>query len=123
MAKDLSKQRPGVVFRFGWLKTLEKLSAEAQGRFLMDGLRRGQDPSNEINLDGLSQKDVIRLDALWDQAAPAIDADGEGWANGIIQRRYAAYVSKCKKDGEDPMSYEEFKTWYKTMETRDQNFQ
>ena len=119
MAKNASKPRPGVVFRFDWMPTLEKMSAEAKSRFLMACFRRGRDPTFEVCLDGLEDRDAIRLETLWEQAAPVVDADGEGWAEGIIQRKYAGYRSGCKKTGEEPMSYDDYKVWYETLQERD----
>lgn len=127
MAKNASKPRPGVVFRFDWAPTLTKLSAEAKSRFLMACLVRGRDPTHEIDLDGLEVRDSIRLETIWEQAAPVVDADGEGWAEGIIQRRYAGYVSGCARKGEEAMSFEDYREWYKewneVMSGRDQDFQ
>lgn len=113
------KERPGVVFRFDWMPTLEKMSAEAKSRFLMACLYRGRDPTHEIALDGLDDRDEIRLETLWEQAAPLVDADGEGWADGILQRRYAGYKSGCNRTGQEAMSYEEYRVWYETAKERD----
>ena len=118
MAKNASKPRPGVVFRFDWLPTLEKMSAEAKARFLMACFHRGRDPTHEINLDGLDDRDAIRLETLWEQAAPVVDADGEGWADGILQRKYAGYSSGCSRSGKEPMSFEEYRAWFETMTER-----
>lgn len=118
MAKNASKPRPGVVFRFDWMPTLEKMSAEAKARFLMACLHRGRDPTHEVDLDDLSEQDAIRLETLWEQAAPVVDADGEGWADGIIQRKYAGYVSGCTRSGKEAMSYEEYREWYEVAKER-----
>jgi len=122
MAKNQNKPRPGVVFRFDWVQTLEKMSAEAKARFLMACLHRGRDPTHEINLDGLDVRDSVRLETLWEQAAHVVDADGEGWAEGILQRKYAGYVSGCTRKGEPAMSYDEYRVWYETMKERDPDF-
>lgn len=119
MAKNQNKPRPGVVFRFDWVQTLEKMSAEAKARFLMACLHRGRDPTHEINLDGLDVRDSVRLETLWEQAAPVVDADGEGWADGIMQRRYAGYVSGKARIGEEPMTFEQYREWYERMKERD----
>lgn len=118
MAKNSTKPRPGVVLRFDWQQTLEKMGAEARARFLMACLNRGRDPTHEVDLSGLSERDAIRLETLWEQAAPVIDADGDGWADGIIQRKYAGYVSGCARSGKEAMSYEEYRGWYETMQER-----
>lgn len=116
MAKNPNKPRPGTIFRFDWILSLEKLSAEGQSRFLMGALYRGLDPSHEIDLEGLSERDSIRLETLWEQAAPIIDSDGEGWATGVNQRRYAGYSSGCKRRGEIPLGYEDYMAWRDRME-------
>lgn len=118
MAKNSSKPRPGVVFRFDWMPTLEKLSAEAKARFLMACLHRGRDPTHEVDLDGLPERDAIRLETLWEQTAPIVDADGEGWADTVLQRKYAGYCSGRQRAGETPLSFEEYKVWYETMQER-----
>ena len=123
MAKNASKPRPGVVFRFDWMPTLEKMGAEAKGRFLMSCLHRGRDPTFEVCLDGLEDRDAIRLETLWEQAAPVVDADGEGWAEGIIQRRYAGYSSGCARKGEEAMDYESYREWYQIKSKQDPDFQ
>ena len=119
MAKNPSKPRPGVVFRFDWQPTLDKLSAEAKARFLMAALHRGRDPTHEISIDGLEDRDAVRLETIWEQAAPVIDADGQGWADGIIQRKFAGYCSAQQRAGEPSMSFEEYKVWYETARERD----
>ena len=118
VAKNRTKPRPGVVFRFDWMPTLDKLSAEAKSRFLMACLVRGRDPTHEIDLEGLEVRDCVRLETLWEQAAPIVDADGEGWADGIMQRKYAGYVSGCTRSGETPMDYEAYRNWYETAQAR-----
>ncbi len=115
MAKNSSKPRPGVILRFDWTPTLEKLGSEGKARFLMACLHRGRNPTHEVDLAGLSERDAIRLETLWEQAAPVIDADGEGWEDGILQRKYAGYVSGCKRTGETAMSFEEYLAWYEAM--------
>ena len=106
------KQRPGVIFRFDWLSTLEKLSIEAQARFLMACLYRGRDRSYEVKTDRLDVRDAVRLETLWEHAAPAVDADGDGWADGILQRKYAAYAKQRKAADEEKISFEDWKEWY-----------
>lgn len=120
MAKNASKPRPGVVFRFDWMPTLEKMSADAKARFLMACFHRGRDPAFEVCLDGLEDRDAIRLETLWEQAAPVVDSDGEGWADGILQRKYAGYKSGCNRTGQEAMSYADYKAWYEAAKERDQ---
>ncbi len=118
MPKNQSKPRPGVVFRFEWLSTLEKLSDAAKARFLMACLHRGKDLTVEIDLSGLTVQDSIRLETLWEQAVPVVDSDGESWADSIMQRKYAGYSSACKRKGETPLSLEDYRLWYETMQER-----
>ena len=117
MAKNKTKERPGVVIYFDTLRTLEKMRPEAQGAFLMGCLRYGKD-LKEPNFQGLSQTDAIRLETLWEQTQPRIDSDAQGWADGILQRKYAGYCSSCERKGENPMDYDAWKLWRSTVERR-----
>lgn len=108
MAKSKTKERPGVVVRFDWIRTLERMSREAQGAFLMACLKYGRDMTDPA-FEGLSQVDEIRIETLWEQAQPLIDSDAQGWADGIMQKKYAGYCSRCKDRGEIPMEYSAFK--------------
>ena len=120
MAKNREKPRPGVVFRFEWISTLEKLGDEAKAQFLMACLYRGHDLTYQPDYSELTDmRDQIRLETLWEQAAPLIDADGQGWADTIVQRKYAGYCSGCKRTGEEPMLYDEYLTWYETAREKD----
>ncbi len=108
MARNNKKERPGVVMRFDWIRTLEKMSPEAQGSFLVACLRYGKDLTTPA-FDGFSTEDAIRLETLWEQAQPQIDSDAQGWADGIIQKKYARYCGLCKERGALPMSYDAYK--------------
>ena len=119
MARNKNKERPGIVVRFDWIPTLEKMSAAGQARFIMAALHRGRDPTFEPDLSGLDIQDEIRLETLWTVAAPAIDSDGESWAGTVAQRRYAGYVSGCNRKGETPMEFEEYKFWLERAKERD----
>ena len=119
MARNKNKERPGIVCRFDWIPTLEKMSSEGKARFIMSALHRGRDPTFEPDLSGLDIQDEIRLETLWTVAAPAIDSDGESWAGTVSQRQYAGYSSSCARRGEEPMSFEDFKIWRDRLEERD----
>ena len=119
MAKNPNKPRPGIVVKFSWATALEKMSAAGQARFIMAALHRGRDPPFEPDLSGLDIADQIRVETLWTVAAPTIDEDGRGWADGIVQRKYAGYCSAQQRAGQESMSFEEYKTWYETVQERD----
>lgn len=108
--KGKSKERPGVVVYFDSMRTLEKMSPAAQGMFLMACLHYGKSLIPP-RFEGLGEADTIRLETLWEQTQPRIDSDAQGWADGIMQRRYAGYVSGCERKGEAPMDYEGWKLW------------
>ena len=118
MGKNPSKERPGVICRFDWISPLEKMSSEAKARFLMAILQRGKNPNFEVDLSGLEAVDAARLEILWEVAAPVIDADGQGWADGILQRKYAGYRSGCARSGETPMSFQEYREWFEVADEK-----
>lgn len=114
------KQRPGVVVYFDMLPTLEKLSPEARASILMAALARGQDLSYEADFSNLGDMaDRIRTETLWESYCPRVDSDGEGWRDGIIQRKYAGYKSGCARTGETPISYEDYCEWYERAREKD----
>ena len=115
MAKSTKKERPGIVMYFDLLKTLPKLSEAARGRFLMACLEYGKERVEPV-FDNFPAEDRIRLETLWEQTAPRIDKDAEGWRDGIIQKSYAGYSSACDRRDETPMSYEEYREWYNRKE-------
>lgn len=110
-----SKERPGVIMRFDWLPTLEKVSDASKGRFLMACLKYGKSLET-VSFDDLEFEDRIRLETLWEQSMPLIDSDAEGWKDGIIQKSYAGYCSGCERNGEAAMSYDEYRVWYQRKE-------
>ena len=120
MAKNKEKPRPGVVIRFEWLPSLEKMSAMAQAKFLMSCLYRGQDITYEPDYEDLRGDpfDYARFETLWLNAAPKIDADGDGWKDGIVQRKYAGYCSGCQRTGETPMTFDEYVVWHDAYSSR-----
>ena len=93
------------------------MSPAAQGMYLMACLRYGRESSSPV-FEGISEADTIRLETLWEQTQPRIDSDAQGWADGVMQRRYAGYVSGCERKGEQPMEYEPWKMWRETMDRR-----
>ena len=115
--KDKKKERPGVIVYFDDIRTLEKMSPAAQGMYLMACLRYGR--ASEIPVfEGLCEADMIRLETLWEHTQPRIDSDAQGWADSVMQRRYAGYASGCERKGEQPMDYDTWKIWRVTMDTR-----
>ena len=85
--KSKERERPGIVMYFDAIRTLEKMSAEAQGSFLMGCLHYGKE-LQEPSFVGFSEADSIRIETLWEQTQPRIDSDAQGWRDGIIQRKY-----------------------------------
>ena len=122
MSKKTEKERPGVVFRFQWLPSLEKMSDKAKAKFLMSSLYRGQNLLYEPDFEDLADdpRDYVRFETLWEQAGPLIDEDGDGWRDGILQRRYASYCKSEKAMQREPMQYEDYKYWYETKQAREQ---
>lgn len=115
--RSKEKERPGIVMYFDTIRTLEKLSDKARGRFLMACLYYGKE-LREPSFEGLNEADSIRIETLWEQIQPRIDSDAQGWKDGIIQRKYAGYCSGCRNSEEKPMSYDEYRVWFLTSEDR-----
>lgn len=115
--KKQDKERPGVICYFDTLRTLEKMSEAAQGRFLMACLKYGQSMETP-RFDGFDVADTIRLETLWENVQPRIDKDAAGWADGIMQRRYAAYCKQQRNIGEEPTSFEMWKSWREVVDDK-----
>lgn len=110
-----SSERKGIVMYFDWIRTLEKLSPEAQARFLMFCLKYGA--AGELpDLSGLPIEMRIRLETLIEQAIPRLDADGETYKLRILQTKYAKYCRDTKEANEVPMTFEAYLDWAGQME-------
>ena len=119
MAKKYKmRERPGILLYFDALPTLYKLSEAAQGKFLVACLEYWK-MHREPNFQVEDVREQVRLETLWEQTKPRIDSDGEGWKDGIIQRKYAGYCSGCERTGDIPMQYESYREWYLTREERE----
>lgn len=91
--------RPGVLFRFELLDAIEQLDPEDAGRLFVGALRygeRGEMPNFQNPL----------LSIVWAMLKPSIDADGERYAEKVLQTRYATYVRETKKAEQKPLSFE-----------------
>lgn len=122
MAKKNEKfERPGIIMRFDNLPTFLRMNPSAVGLYTIAAMKYGQNlikpDIDSYNLDPL---DRARFETLWDKDQPQIDKDAIGWKDGIIQRKYAGYCSGQARKGEEPMSYEDYKLWYLTLETREE---
>lgn len=95
--------RPGVLFRFDLLDAIEQLPPEDAGRLFVDALRygeRGEMPNFQNPL----------LSIVWAMLKPSIDADGERYAEKVLQTRYATYVREAKRAEQKPLSFEDWKS-------------
>ena len=107
------KERPGIIIRFDYMRSLHKMSEAAQGRFLMACLHYGYEHLYP-NFEGLEAEDVIRLETLWELTQPNIDSDELGWKEGVKQRKYAGYCSGKHRNDEEPMGYEQYDKLYES---------
>lgn len=95
--------RPGVMFYFEVRPCLKRLSLEEKGALfeaILDYGEFGVVPE----LDGAAA-------IAWDFIQPRIDKDGERYENTVKQREYAVYVREIKKKGNEPLSFDEWKSW------------
>lgn len=95
--------RPGVLFRFELLDAIEQLDPADTGRLFVGALRygeRGEMPNFQNPL----------LSIVWAMLKPSIDADGERYAEKVLQTRYATYVRETKKAEQKPLSFEDWKS-------------
>lgn len=96
-------ERPGVMFYFEVRPCLKRLTLEQKGALfeaILDYGEFGVVPG----LDGVAA-------IAWDFIQPRIDKDGERYENTVKQREYAVYVREAKKMGQDPMTFEGWKSW------------
>lgn len=95
--------RTGILFRFELLDAIEQLDPEDAGRLFVGVLRygkRGEMPNFQNPL----------LSIVWAMLKPSIDADGERYAEKVLQTRYAAYVRETKKAEQKPLSFEDWRS-------------
>lgn len=103
-------ERPGIVVYFDAIPTLQKLSADGKACFLMAVLNYGK--TGEMpDLSDLQINDQIRLETLFEQTFPRMDADEAKWERNVLQKSYAGYSSAAKNRGEEPMSHDEYSAW------------
>ena len=112
--------RPGLYIPFNLLLSLETVQLDACGALLLSLLKYGQDmeiPDFEsFNIDS---KDKVRIDLIFRQQKPKIDEDAKQWLDYLIWQGYKGYLSVCKKDGETPMEYTEYREWKLETKAKD----
>ena len=120
MAKNVRVMRPGIILPFDCVPILEKVGDKARSAFFMACLYYGRDLIEpEFEGQGFTEMEQARLEVLWEQTKPRLDKDADGWRDGVIQRYYASYCKKAKKDGETPVPYADYKLYYDRMEATD----
>ena len=103
-------ERPGIVVYFDAIPTLQKLSADGKACFLMAVLNYGK--TGEMpDLSDLQINDKIRLETLFEQTLPRMDADEAKWKRATVRNQYAGYSSSAKRRGETPIPYDEYIDW------------
>lgn len=94
------KGRPGMVVYFDLLPAIKRLSMEQRGELFTALLSYG------------ATGEVTELDQMtgliFDFIRPKIDRDAERYEESCVQRRYAVYCREAKKDGANPLSYEQW---------------
>ena len=97
------KQRPGVMIYFDSIRpALKRLDNEQCGalfRAVLDYSEYGEIPDLEP-MTGM----------VFDLLRPKLDRDAERYEEGREQRQYATYCRESKKKGEQPQSFESWKT-------------
>lgn len=93
--------KPGVMFYFDVRPCIKRLSLEEKGRLfeaILDYAEFGAVP----DVDGT-------LGVAWDFIQPKIDRDGERYDKQIEQKQYAAFSREIKKQGKNPIPFDEWK--------------
>lgn len=103
-------ERSGIVVYFDAIPTLQKLSVAGQARFLMAVLNYGK-TGEKPDLSDLQRDDQIRLETLFEQTLPRMDADEAKWKRTTVRNQYAGYSSSAKRRGETPITYDEYIEW------------
>lgn len=95
--------RPGVLFRFDLLDAIEQLDPADAGRLFVGAMRYGK-------LGEMPNFQNPLLSIVWAMLKPSIDADGERYAEKVLQTRYATYARETKKTEQKPLSFEDWKS-------------
>lgn len=93
--------KPGVMFYFDVRPCIKRLTPEEKGRLfeaILDYAEFGVVP----DVDGA-------LGVAWDFIQPKIDRDGERYDKQIEQKQYAAFAREIKKQGKDPIPFDDWK--------------
>lgn len=93
--------KPGIMFYFDVRPCIKRLTLEEKGRLfeaILDYAEFGAVP----DIDGA-------LGVAWDFIQPKIDRDGERYDKQIEQKQYAAFSREIKKQGKNPISFDDWK--------------
>lgn len=94
--------RPGLLLYFDLVPALEKLPPASVGELLLAALhyaREGTEPTFE----------ETALEFAWAFLRPSIDRDGEAYESKRQRGDWLVYCRGCKKDGAEPLSFEDWK--------------
>ena len=92
--------RPGIMLYFDMLEPIKVLSDADQGRLLVAMLEYGQ--SGKVPaFDGM-------LALAWGFVKPKIDKDEASYEDSVVQRRYAAFCKKRRKNNLPKIPFEEW---------------
>lgn len=94
--------RPGLLIYFDLVPALEKLPPASVGELLLTALHYAQ--------DGVEPTfEETALEFAWAFLRPSIDRDGEAYENKRQRGDWLVYCRGCKKDGVEPLSFEDWK--------------
>ena len=98
------KSRPGILFYFEMVEPLlTQLTDEQAGQLFRAAFEYGQYGV----VPSFPTGNMLAM--AWALLKPAIDRDGERYNDTVAQRAFAVYVRECKRNGRQPVSFEEFK--------------
>lgn len=96
------KKRPGIIFYFDLISIFKALTDEEIGQLTMAALKYGS--TGEIT--SFSDRTMM---VLWLDIQGKIDRDNDRYIETCKSRQYGTYVRECRKKGEEPVSFEEWR--------------
>lgn len=107
MAKK-TKKRPGAMFFFDWIPSLERLSDADRGKLLFSALKYAENELYNPEFD-----DNSHVYYIWPMVQAAIDRDRDSYDKVLLEKsisaNYRYYVDDCNRNGTTPMPFDEYK--------------
>lgn len=97
-------KKPGVMFYFDVRPCIKRLSIEQKGELFESILDYGE--------FGIVPEFEGILGVAWDFIQPKLDRDTEQYDLKVEKSQFAVYSRECKKNGDSPLSFENWKQFY-----------